>query len=156
MEFNISDKYKHQFVHVLSILAVISKSPKERSCCIFYFRANICFDIANTYLQQSDDRAFCYSILQEKILCFLNTLFYCEVLSKNYIYRHYSRKKNCIRIYPKKHHLKMASLYLGIRLPEKPFERLKLTNIDLITKNVADLKVETEKLLNFPHKELGK
>lgn len=51
---------------------------------------------------------------------------------------------------------KMASLYLGIRLPEKPFERLKLTNIDLITKNVADLKIEAEKLLNFPHKELGK
>lgn len=50
----------------------------------------------------------------------------------------------------------MASLYLGIRLPEKPFERLKLTNVDLITKNVADLKIEAEKLLNFPHKELGK
>lgn len=50
---------------------------------------------------------------------------------------------------------KMASLYLGIRLPEKPFERLKITNIDLITKNVADLKIEAEKLLNFPHKELG-
>lgn len=50
----------------------------------------------------------------------------------------------------------MASLYLGIRLPEKPFERLKLTNIDLLAKNVADLKLETEKLLNFPHKELGK
>lgn len=50
----------------------------------------------------------------------------------------------------------MASLYLGIRLPEKPFERLKLTNIDLITKNVADLKIEAEKLLNFPHNELGK
>lgn len=52
-------------------------------------------------------------------------------------------------------HQKMASLYLGIRLPEKPFERLKLTNIDLITKNVADLKIEAERLLNFPHKELG-
>lgn len=50
----------------------------------------------------------------------------------------------------------MASLYLGIRLPEKPFERLKLSNIDLITKNVADLKIEAEKLLNFPHKELGR
>lgn len=50
----------------------------------------------------------------------------------------------------------MASLYLGIRLPEKPFARLKLTNIDLITKNVADLKNETEKLLNLSHKELGK
>lgn len=50
----------------------------------------------------------------------------------------------------------MASLYLGIRLPEKPFERLKLSNIDLITKNVADLKIEAEKLLNFPHNELGK
>lgn len=49
----------------------------------------------------------------------------------------------------------MASLYLGIRLPEKPFERLKLTNIDLLAKNVADLKLEAEKLLNFPHKELG-
>lgn len=41
-------------------------------------------------------------------------------------------------------------------MPEKIFERLKLTNIDLITKNVADLKIEAEKLLNFPHKELGK
>lgn len=50
----------------------------------------------------------------------------------------------------------MASLYLGIRLPEKPFERLKLTNIDLITKNVADLKIEAEKQLNFPHNELGR
>ncbi|XP_031639750.1 uncharacterized protein LOC116351750 [Contarinia nasturtii] len=48
----------------------------------------------------------------------------------------------------------MASLYLGVRLPEKPFERLKLTNIDLIKKNVGDLKIETEKLLNFPHNEL--
>lgn len=50
----------------------------------------------------------------------------------------------------------MASLYLGIRLPEKPFERLKLTNIDLDTKNVAALKIEAEKILNFPHNELGK
>lgn len=49
----------------------------------------------------------------------------------------------------------MASLYLGVRLPEKPFKRLKLTNVDLITKNVADLKKDTEKLLNFPHSELG-
>lgn len=48
----------------------------------------------------------------------------------------------------------MASLYLGVRLPEKPFKRLKLTNVDLITKNVADLKKEAEKLLNFPHNEL--
>lgn len=50
----------------------------------------------------------------------------------------------------------MSSLYLGIRLPEKPFERLKLTNIDFITKNVSELKIDAEKLLNFPHKELGK
>lgn len=50
----------------------------------------------------------------------------------------------------------MASLYLGVRLPEKPFQRLKLTNVDLITKNVADLKKDTEQLLNFPHNELGK
>lgn len=50
----------------------------------------------------------------------------------------------------------MASLYLGIRLPEKPFERLKLTNIDLDTENVAALKIEAEKILNFPHNELGK
>lgn len=49
----------------------------------------------------------------------------------------------------------MASLYLGIRLPEKPFERLKLTNINLLTKNVVELKVEAEKILNFPHNELG-
>lgn len=49
----------------------------------------------------------------------------------------------------------MASLYLGIRLPEKPFERLKLTNIDLITKNVADLKLEAEKLLELPQNQLG-
>lgn len=49
----------------------------------------------------------------------------------------------------------MASLYLGVRLPEKPFERLKLTNIDLLTKNVADLKIEAEKLIDFPRKELG-
>lgn len=52
--------------------------------------------------------------------------------------------------------ISMASLYLGIRLPEKPFKRLKLNNIDLITKNVTDLKKETENLLNFPHSELGK
>lgn len=49
----------------------------------------------------------------------------------------------------------MASLYLGVRLPEKPFERLKLTNIDLLTKNVADLKIEAAKLIDFPRKELG-
>lgn len=50
----------------------------------------------------------------------------------------------------------MASLYLGIRLPEKPFERVKLSNIDLQTKNVAELKIDAEKMLNFPHNELGK
>lgn len=50
----------------------------------------------------------------------------------------------------------MASLYLGIRLPQKPFERLRIANIDLVTKNVADLKIDAEKLINFPHNELGK
>lgn len=49
----------------------------------------------------------------------------------------------------------MTALYLCVRFPEKPYERLKLTDIDLSTNNVADLKVETEKLLNFSHKELG-
>lgn len=50
----------------------------------------------------------------------------------------------------------MASLYLAVRLPEKPYERLKLSNIDLTAKNVGELKIETEKLLNFPHNEMGK
>lgn len=48
----------------------------------------------------------------------------------------------------------MSSLYLGVRLPSKPFERLKLLNIDLPTKNVAELKLETEKMLNLSHNEL--
>lgn len=50
----------------------------------------------------------------------------------------------------------MASLYLSVRLPEKHHERVKLSDINLSTKNVADLKNEAEKLLNFPHNELGK
>lgn len=48
----------------------------------------------------------------------------------------------------------MASIYLGIRLPKKSFERMKLLNIDLPTKNVADLKLEAEKMINLSHKEL--
>lgn len=50
----------------------------------------------------------------------------------------------------------MASLYLGVRLPEKPYTRLKLTNVNLLKKNVADLKNDAEKLLSCSHKELGK
>lgn len=50
----------------------------------------------------------------------------------------------------------MASLYLGIRLPKKPFERIKLMNIDLNTKNVADLKLEAEKVMNLSHNEIRK
>lgn len=50
----------------------------------------------------------------------------------------------------------MASLYLGFRLPKKPFERVKLVNIDLPTKNVAALKLDVEQMMNLPHKELRK
>lgn len=49
----------------------------------------------------------------------------------------------------------MSSLYLGIRLLEKPYERLKLNDINLSTKNIFDLKIDAEKLLNFSHDELG-
>lgn len=50
---------------------------------------------------------------------------------------------------------KMSSLYLGVRLPEKPYERLKLDDVNLSTTNIVDLKIDAEKLLNFSHSELG-
>lgn len=50
----------------------------------------------------------------------------------------------------------MSSLYLGVRLPEKPYKRLKLTNIDLLKKNVADLKLDAAKLLSCSQNEMGK
>lgn len=50
----------------------------------------------------------------------------------------------------------VASLYLGIRLHEKPYERLKLSDIDLQSKKFSDLKVDTEKLLNHSAENLGK
>lgn len=49
----------------------------------------------------------------------------------------------------------MSSLYLGIRLPEKPYERLKLDDVNFSTKNIVDLKIDAEKLLHFAHSELG-
>lgn len=51
--------------------------------------------------------------------------------------------------------LEMSSLYLGVRLPEKPYERLKLDDVNFSTTNVVDLKNDAEKLLNFSHDELG-
>lgn len=50
---------------------------------------------------------------------------------------------------------KMSSLYLGVRLPEKPYERVKLDDINLSTTNIVDLKIDAEKLLNFSHTDLG-
>lgn len=49
----------------------------------------------------------------------------------------------------------MASVFLGVRLPEKPYERHQIKDIDFSTKNVADLKTEAEKLLNTPKDDLG-
>lgn len=49
-----------------------------------------------------------------------------------------------------------ATLYLGVRLPEKPYERLKLNDINFSTKKVSELKVDAEKLLNFSREQLGR
>ena len=52
--------------------------------------------------------------------------------------------------------MEIATLYLGVRLPEKPYERLKLNDINLTTKKVSELKVDAERLLNFSREQLGK
>lgn len=48
-----------------------------------------------------------------------------------------------------------AALYLGVRLPEKPYERLKFNDINFSTKKVIDLKVDAEKLLNYSSQQMG-
>lgn len=49
----------------------------------------------------------------------------------------------------------MSTLYLGVRLPEKPFQRLKLDDINFTEKNIIDLKVDAGKILNYSHDNLG-
>lgn len=49
----------------------------------------------------------------------------------------------------------MPSLYLGVRLPEKRFHRFKLDDINLTTKNILDLKMDAERILNYSYSNLG-
>lgn len=49
----------------------------------------------------------------------------------------------------------MSILYLGVRLPEKPFQRVKLDDINFTTKNIFDIKIDAEKILNYSHNNLG-
>lgn len=49
----------------------------------------------------------------------------------------------------------VAALYLGVRLCEKPYERVKLTDIDFQTKKISDLKEDAERLLNYKSERLG-
>lgn len=50
----------------------------------------------------------------------------------------------------------MPSIFLSVWLPSKPNERIKLNDIDLVSKNISDLKIDAEKLLNVPEDNMGK
>lgn len=50
----------------------------------------------------------------------------------------------------------VSALYLGVRLPEKPYERVKLDDVNISTKKLCELKVDAEKLLNYSSEQMGK
>lgn len=47
-----------------------------------------------------------------------------------------------------------VQLYLGVRLPEKPYEKIALNGVQ-ISKKIIDLKQKAEEILKHPNKELG-
>lgn len=46
-------------------------------------------------------------------------------------------------------------VYLGVRLPEKPYERVAIKNV-CVSKKTIDLKLEAGQILQHPKEELGK
>lgn len=50
----------------------------------------------------------------------------------------------------------MSAVFLNVRLPKKPNERIKLSDIDFTSKNLSDLKIDAEKLLSVPKDSMGK